>query len=526
VPERSATEPPIRLDYAPPPNNARAARFIIWIAHCCAILIMAGAWLWQLSGQAILNDHHTLITGWAAMGGALYGVALLLHTTPPNALRLDVRASIAFILITSAAMQIAAITLLSPALSDDVARYHAEGGTWMIGDSPYATSPKQYLARQMDGQPRWLVHPVDEVVAHPELPSIYPPIAQLTFVFARHVERFLPSRWWITSGPVLTQFRQIAAMAAWDQSVLSFRIMFALGALIATAVLILILRELKHSVWWSILFAWNPLVIIDTGAMPHVDVVGVAFILLTILMLLKHRSLLAAIMLALACGVKPQAIILLPWLLRDIFTNNPRHARRHVARSLGGFAIACAVIYIPALAYQNGYRGFFHTLSEYSTRWEFNGSIYELIKSTFGDGDAGRAAERAKSAARTLAMSATVLTALLLWKSRATFTEAGYWLFLIGLLFSPVVYPWYLLWMLCFIPLIRGKQGLAGLVWCATVGVSYAVWNLPEWKLPASYALLEYLPVYAFLTVELYFCTRNGLRRPATSAGGGAIFQY
>lgn len=259
--------------------------------------------------------------------------------------------------------------------------------------------------------------------------------------------------------------------------------------------------------------------------MPHVDIVGIVFLLLTILMLLKNYPLLAGITLALACGVKPQAAILLPWLLSDIATNNPLHARRHVARSVAVIAIACAVIYVPALAYQGGYRGFFATIGEYGSRWEFNGSIYELIKSTFGEGDAGRAAERAKSSARMLSLSATALTAILVWKSRATFIEAGYWLFLIGLLFAPVVYPWYLLWMLCFIPLIRGRQGLAGLVWCATVGVSYVVWNLPKWRLPAAYALLEYAPVYGFLILELYFCTRNGLRRPVTSAGGAEIFQ-
>ena len=124
------------------------------------------------------------------------------------------------------------------------------------------------------------------------------------------------------------------------------------------------------------------------------------------------------------------------------------------------------------------------------------------------------------------ALSVTVLSALLLWKTRATFIEAGYWLFLIGLLFSPVVYPWYLLWMLCFIPLLRGGHGWTGLIWCATIGVSYAVWHQPQWRLPASLALIEYVPVFVMLAIELYFCTRNGLRRPATSGGGGAIFQY
>lgn len=396
----------------------------------------------------------------------------------------------------------------------------------MDGVSPYASSPHTYLNVDLTNDWEAWKYPIDRFVAHADLASIYPPVAEATFISAQGLANALPAHWDFGTGATSRAYRDLASEAADEQVILANRIILSLGAFVAAIVMIAILRHLNQSVWWSVLFAWNPLVIIDTGAMPHVDIVGIVFILLTILMLLKNRALPAGIMLALACGVKPQAMILLPWLLRDISTNNPLHSRRRVARSLGGFAIACAVIYIPALVYQHGYRGFFSTFSEYSSRWEFNGSIYEVIKSSFGEGDDGCAAERAKSAARMLALSATVLAALLLWKSRATFIEAGYWLFLVGLLFSPVVYPWYLLWILGFIPLLRGKHGWSGLTWCATIGVSYAVWHQPQWRLPASLALLEYAPVFVMVAIEIYFCTRKRLPRAATSAGGGAILQY
>ena len=194
------------------------------------------------------------------------------------------------------------------------------------------------------------------------------------------------------AGGRLNNFRQIVLTYRADRAVLSLRTLLSLFALIATALLIAILHHLNQSVWWSVLFAWNPLVIIDTGAMPHVDIVGIVFVLLTILMLVKNRSLLAGIMLAVACGAEaasgdPVALVAARHLQKQPAPLAP--ARRPLAWR---FRNLLRGHLHPPLAYQHGYRGFFHTLSEYSSRWEFNGSIYELIKSTFGEGDAGRAA--------------------------------------------------------------------------------------------------------------------------------------
>jgi hypothetical protein len=83
--------------------------------------------------------------------------------------------------------------------------------------------------------------------------------------------------------------------------------------------------------------------------------------------------------------------------------------------------------------------------------------------------------------------------------------EAGYWLFIVLLLTAPVAYPWYLLWVVCFVPLLRGPQGYAALVWSATAAMGYTVWQQTNWSwtvLPA-WLTAQYLPVLAVLVVEV-----------------------
>src|SRR5207247_2253663 len=111
-------------------------------------------------------------------------------------------------------------------------------------------------------------------------------------------------------------------------------------------------------------------------------------------------------------------------------------------------------------------------------------------------GDLGRAMVKAKEMSRLLSVTMVLLTGLTLWQSRATLAEVGYWFFLILLICAPVVYPWYLLWVLCFVPLIRGPQGLTGLVWSGTVALSYLLWRTDDWTMPKRALLCEYVPVF------------------------------
>jgi hypothetical protein len=216
-------------------------------------------------------------------------------------------------------------------------------------------------------------------------------------------------------------------------------------------------------------------------------------------------------MLALAAGVKPHVVLLAPFLLRDALAAGSRVQMKWLAVAFVSFL---ALVYSPMLI-QQGYKGWLKTSHLYATSWEANGSIYDLIKSTADETD-GVAVQRAKDRARLLAGAAVVVTMLVAWLGRADLATAGYWIFLVALLFSPVVYPWYLLWVLCFVPLLRGWQGMTALVWAATVGVSYLLWRTSDWVLPMRWLLVEYAPVYATLAFELAWLVSS--RAPDTPA--------
>jgi hypothetical protein len=93
---------------------------------------------------------------------------------------------------------------------------------------------------------------------------------------------------------------------------------------------------------------------------------------------------------------------------------------------------------------------------------------------------------------------------MLLWRSRATPAEAGYWLLTFGLLFAPGVRPSSLLVVLVFVPLLRGPQGFAALTWSATAAMGYGFSGegARVGSVPPAWLVSEYLPVLCVLAVE------------------------
>jgi hypothetical protein len=243
-------------------------------------------------------------------------------------------------------------------------------------------------------------------------------------------------------------------------------------------------------------------VTLEIGGMGHQDIVGVLLLLLSLYALVKVRPLMGVTTLALAAAVKPFAFFLAPFVLRDM-TDTSR------TRAAFWFAATLMILYLPPLLYQHGYSGWRATAQTYSQTWEANGSFYEVIVRTAGNGDEGRANERAKQMARLLAVAALLAAALAAWQFRASPAMAGYWLCLVALLVAPVAYPWYLLWALCFVPLLRGEAGWTVIVWSGTIGMSYLMWHTPTWRMSDGALVAEYGVVYGALMFEAVLLIRR-----------------
>jgi hypothetical protein len=476
-------------------NSRPKLRLAVWVALVGLLLPGQIVWLWLLRGPRLLGEEGVLIWGQALLGLATVALLWLLKTTPANAIRLPARWSALAVVGGAILLQTCAVMLLAPVLSDDLFRYRLDGRMWLSGTSPYATTPEEFLSRHRADKG-------DALVPYRDWHTVYPPVSQAVFAMVRWVDDALcgPPAVDETSANAAGDWRGRAIRPSVIRRTFAVRGAFALMVVAGVWVMTRVLVAAGESPWWAVILGWNPLVTLESGGMGHQDALGALLLIVMVLASRSRRPRTAAVALALACGVKPVAVLLLPFLWRQTHEEQSFRAGR---RMLLVFCVSLMVVCMP-LFIQHGWSGWRETIAHFGHRWEANGLYYESFKALFGRGDQGRQMERAKDAARLLAMLAVLAMGLFLWQSRARLAEAGYWLFMVLLLCAPVAYPWYLIWILAFVPLLRGPQGFAGLIWAATAAMSYTLWRDADWiwSVRPAWLIAEYLPVLAILAIE------------------------
>ena len=332
-----------------------------------------------------------------------------------------------------------------PTLSEDLYRYLWDGRLVAEGVNPYLHAPADSAhARYHDALLRRL--------HHADVPTIYPPMAQALFGTAA---RLAVEPW------------------AWKATLLALE-----GLLLLSLTSLLRARGLGTE--RILLYAWNPLVIIESYGSGHVDLAAAAFFLFSLALLepgAKRGGTDGAVMggqapaglLAAAAGiafasaalVKYMPVLLLPALLR-----------RRAWLALAAAAFTAGLLFLP---FAPAWTAVGTGLATYARHWEFNGSLYPALRPLFDDG----AAPRLLLAG---ALGAAALVAA--WRAR-TLTGAALFVLAAWIVVSPTVYPWYLVIPIALLPLHpdRGLLLFSGLVALsyAGLGVSRAtgVWTLP-----------------------------------------------
>jgi alpha-1,6-mannosyltransferase len=323
---------------------------------------------------------------------------------------------------------------MPPGLDDDIHRYVWDGRVQRLGYNPYLLVPSDpALAGLHTSETRTL--------NNPEVPSPYPAGAQLFF----------------------------RAVTSIQESTFALKLAFVLCDLAIVFVLLDYLRRIRQGEHWVLAYAWHPLLAIEVAGSGHVDIVGVLLLLVSAVSLLRRWRAVAALSFGLAVAVKFLPIVLLPLYWKRVRLRDAALA-----------AIGIALLYVPFL---NHGRIPIGSLGTYVQRFRFNDPVFATLERV-----------TAPQVVAGLAVLVGFLTAICMRrKSAEESSDAFAWPIAASLLCAPVVYPWYLLWML---PFLRSTSTLPVLVWTLSILPTYYVWHLRTvgrpWLVPDWIVILEY----------------------------------
>lgn len=368
------------------------------------------------------------------------------------------------------------VTLLfsNPIQEDDFYRYLWDGKVVASGLDPYRFTPRE--VRESNGRDVTIrryasIRQEDPALAlilsrvnHPEVLTIYPPLAQGVF--------------------------GLSALVA-PGSLLALRLAFLSFDLGLCGLIFASLRRLGINPLYYLIYAWSPLVIKETINSAHYDVVPTFFLVLALLFSLQRRTLLAHSSFALAVLGKIYPLLLLP----VFFWRTWR--RQGWGRALLGLGVVVVVITLGYAPFRDAGPFLWQGTLTFTERWQTNSFLFPFLRALVG--------ERWIANGIVVLLLSSVVILVLVRIQLHEEREFLWGVFLIlGALFllSPVENPWYFLWLvplLCIFPLqswllLSGSLGLYYLSFYFIYRHAEETFRWVIW--------LEYVPFYVTLLWE------------------------
>jgi len=351
---------------------------------------------------------------------------------------------------------------------DDVHRYVWDGRLQRLGYNPYIVVPSDPAVRRLHT-------PETSNLNNPDLPSPYPPGAQLFF----------------------------RAVTTIRESTFALKVAFVVCEFAIIFVLLDVLRLGQRGAHLVLAFAWNPLLAIEVAGSGHVDIVGALLLLVSAAALVRRWQATAAVAFGLAIAVKFLPVVLLPLYWKRVRVRDAALA-----------AVVVGLLYVPFL---NHGRIPIGSLGTYVQTFRFNGPVFATLD---------RVAPPQLLAVLAVLVGLVTATWFRIaapdWSptSQGTLTREDTefhsgdaavfpvgnsvspavqpftfaWPMAATLLCAPAVFPWYLLWLL---PFLTSASTLLIIVWTVSIILTYVQWHLralgrPWGPLPGWVMLVEY----------------------------------
>jgi len=377
----------------------------------------------------------------------------------------DLKISIKQILAIGFLLRLAYLVAV-PILSDDVFRYMWDGFLSLQGVSPYEMLPSEWVAVTSDRAFQELY----PLLNSPGYYSIYPPVLQFFFGAAA----------WLSGGNVHT-------------TIIMLRVFVLLAELGSMVLIVKLLSTWKINERNLMLYALNPLVIIEFAGNLHGEVFMVLFLLLSLWLLTRKLVSVSALAFAGAVGVKLLPLMFLPFYIK----------RLGLRKAIGyGLIIAMFVVVMFVPLWSDGIvSNILNSAKLYFARFEFNASIYYIIR------EIGYQVKGYNIIGTTaIWLPRIVLMAILLLalfnrdRQPSGLPTMMLFAWFIYYALATTVNPWYVAVLAAFIPFVKYRFAL---IWILLVPLSYHAFGTTNYSESLWLIVLEYLPVYMWLFFEL-----------------------
>ena len=252
----------------------RAIIILSLIGFALVVLTAMGPWLNHLFGGRMLWAIFVVTAAgacWAAVSNC---------TT--SSLTTDARSVMIVILAVSVGLRLAQVGV-EPYLSDDIYRYVWDGRVQAAGINPYRFIPAApELTALRDASIYPLINRADYAL------TIYPPSAQMFFLAATRL----------------------------GESVLVMKLALIACEALAIYATMMIMGRLELPPARIAAFAWHPLPVWEIAGSGHIDALMIGLMMLSLIVFISGRTLLAGVIVTAAALVKPTALLLLPMMWR------------------------------------------------------------------------------------------------------------------------------------------------------------------------------------------------------------------
>lgn len=370
---------------------------------CALTLIAAAMTLWV----AYASHHGMAVQLYAMVGLCAINLSLMAWIALDKNFE-----NISLVQVLGTSIALASIALFAhPLLEDDHFRYLWDGYITATTGQPYALAPSAYFVE--DAIPQTM-QDVLSGINNPDVPTIYGPVLQVLFALC----------YWMAPA-LLWPFKLILLCAL-------------LGVL-------LLLRSAGVQPRWLMLFALHPLVFKETALTAHPDLLLGLALLAGALAWQRGCYGRAAALASVAIAMKFSALAVLPFF----FINHHGRLNRN---GIAGAVLALCLVYAPIGVFVSMGEG--RALTILGEQWTFNPLLFKLASAVVGDA-AGRWLVLLLFVVAWLLIFLNWLQKLRAYRSRSFVGDDErapvppiVAAFFVLLLLSPVVNPWYWLWLL------------------------------------------------------------------------------